>query len=218
MGSISKLNAVNQMLLAAGEQIVADLSDGSGISTGIAEFILDQIILDIQMRGLASNVNLTKVTPDSTTKKITLGSDVISAELISHHTNDDGYVIVAVIRGAPNSQRLFNVTDQTEEFQVGTEYTLKQTYKLEWEELDTPLQRQIMGTAKRQYQMMIQGDGDADRMLAQDELIFSAKGRSQDIAKKKRNIMSSYGSMLKEAINRTGVSNDPSRYRFWRTK
>ena len=50
MGSISRLDAVNQMLLTSGERIVADLEGNSGIDTGLAEFVLDQAAQDFQLR------------------------------------------------------------------------------------------------------------------------------------------------------------------------
>ena len=42
MGFITKLQAVNQMLLTSGENLVSDLEDASGIDTGIALNILEQ--------------------------------------------------------------------------------------------------------------------------------------------------------------------------------
>ena len=55
MGYLSKLNAVNLMLLASGESLVADLQEASGIDTGISEFLLDQASLDHQLRGQVEN-------------------------------------------------------------------------------------------------------------------------------------------------------------------
>ena len=42
MGQMTRLDAVNQMLLAAGEAIVSDLENQSGVDTSIAEYLLDQ--------------------------------------------------------------------------------------------------------------------------------------------------------------------------------
>ena len=55
MGAITRIDAVNQMLLAAGESLVADLDEASGVDTGIAEFMLDRATEDFQMRGLTGN-------------------------------------------------------------------------------------------------------------------------------------------------------------------
>ena len=55
MGYMTRLDAVNQMLISAGEGIVSDLENKSGVDTSICEFMLDQKIVDYQMRGLANN-------------------------------------------------------------------------------------------------------------------------------------------------------------------
>ena len=52
---MTRLAAVNQMLLAAGEAIVSDLENQSGVDTSIAEYLLDEYTDDFQLRGLANN-------------------------------------------------------------------------------------------------------------------------------------------------------------------
>ena len=42
MGAMTKLDAVNQILLAAGENIVSDLENNSGVDTTTAEYLLNQ--------------------------------------------------------------------------------------------------------------------------------------------------------------------------------
>jgi hypothetical protein len=217
MGAITRLTAVNEMLLAAGEQLVADLTDGSGISTGIAEHILDQVILDVQLRGIASNIFSRKYKPDATTGKIIIPNNALSAMLITECTNDDGNIQIATIKGTGTNAVLWNITDQTDVWDKNKEYEVELTIKLEWEEIDTPIQRQITAAAKRRYQMAIQGDGDADRMLREEEMFYRTKGKGQDAKRKSRNIYSSFDNMLKRAVNRSGYStNDPSRFRFWK--
>jgi hypothetical protein len=65
MGFITKLQAINQMLLAAGESPVADLLNNSGIDTSVAETILEQASLDFQLRGLANNKMIRKLNPNA---------------------------------------------------------------------------------------------------------------------------------------------------------
>ena len=109
MGYITRLQAVNQMLLASGENLVADLEGNSGIDTGIAETILDQVSLDFQLRGLANNKFTRKLNVQSGTKYILLPmadadeGDLISADLVSTHINSDGYTI---------RSRVYNTTPQ----------------------------------------------------------------------------------------------------------
>ena len=93
MGSISKLDAVNHMLLMAGESLVSDLEENSGLDTETSQFCLDQFIRDFQMRGLANNQYIKKTT--LTTKgQVTLPTspyDTLSAELVSDHSSVENF-------------------------------------------------------------------------------------------------------------------------------
>ena len=126
MGFITKLQAINQMLLTAGESLVADLNNNSGIDTGIAETILEQASLDMQMRGLANNKLVRKFNPDSSGKIIFDSADsdeegIISAELISWHLNTDGIQITAKLF-SDSPPRLYNYTDETDIWISGDYY------------------------------------------------------------------------------------------------
>ena len=105
---ITRLEAVNHMLLLAGESLVSDLDNNSGLDSETAEFILDQFTRDFEMRGMANNRFIKKY--NLTTKgTIDLASSTISAELVSNHTNDEGYNIIGVAKGEV-SKYLYNVT------------------------------------------------------------------------------------------------------------
>lgn len=222
MGYITRLDAVNEMLLAAGESLVSDLDDASGIDTEIAEFILDRTEEEFQMRGLASNKYIKKIKPDGN-QKIYLPSDVMSVRLLSHHTSDDpngqydNFTIQIGIRGEPNGY-LFNVTEQTDKWDVDEEYTVEFIQRIRWEDMDTTIQKAIVVSSARQYQMVTQGDDAADSYLAQKEMFNSAKGRAAAMHNKHRNIFES-ADLGRRAIRRDRyTTNDPSRFRFWRHK
>lgn len=219
MGFITKLQAINQMLLAAGESPVADLINNSGIDTGIAEIILEQASLDFQLRGLANNKIIRKFNPDQNEKIIFDSQDsdeegIISAELVSLHLNTEGRRIEAKVLN-DDPPKLYNYTDDTDNWTSG-DYYIEVTKKLRWEHLDTAVQRAIMATAMRKYQMSLQGDGDVDSYLALNEQLFNIKGRSFDINYKKRNIFKTGDMNVRGAAFRNPYIYDPSRYRYWR--
>ena len=216
MGSIKRLDAVNQMLLSAGESLVADLDEASGVDTGIAEFMLDRATEDFQMRGLTGNKYDKKMKPDSE-GKLMLPSDLMSAELISNHTNDDGVTVISSLRGEPDAY-LWNVTDQTNVWETGTEYTIEIIHEVRWEDMDTPVQRAVVSTAMRRYQLMMQGDGDMDSYLGNEELLHNARGRASDINDRRRNIFATGDTGLSRIFSRPATGNDPSRFRFWTGK
>lgn len=220
MGFITRLQAVNQMLLTSGENLVSDLEDASGIDTGIAQNILEQCSLDFQMRGMANNKCIRKMLINSSGYLLLPTGDddeegIIATELISYHQNSDGDQIkIRMLSASPS--RLWNITDDTDVF-VEADYYVEFIMKLLWENLDTSVQRAILSSAMRTYQILTQGDGEADAYLNQQEQIFNAKGRAADVNDKKRNIFMTGDPSLRSAVNRNPYLNDPSRFRFWRT-
>jgi|LakMenE01Jun11ns_1017448.scaffolds.fasta_scaffold9939998_3 hypothetical protein len=224
MGLITKLQAINQMLLASGENLVADLEGESGIDTGIAETILEQTSLDYQLRGLASNKFVKKYeltangyiafqTPDADEEGI------LAAELISHHMNaDDTQLIKARMLSTTTPARLWNITDDTDVWVASKgPYYVEFTMKLPWANLETTAQRAVLATAMRHYQSITQGDEATDAFLGYQEQLHSIKSKASDVNDKKKNIFSS-ASILRDAALRSRYFSDPNRFRYWRTR
>ena len=84
--------------------------------------------------------------------------------------------------------------------------------------MDTPVQRAVVSTAMRRYQLMMQGDGDMDAYLGNEEAMHNAKGRAADINDRRRNIFATGDSALARIFNRPFVGKDPTRFRYWRGK
>lgn len=219
MGKISKLDAINHMLLMAGESLVADLTDNSGLDTETAEFVLEQYIRDFQMRGLANNRYLKKykLTSDGKIELPSTPYPTLSAELLSDHTNTDGYRRLGVARGPSGSMYMWDNTDQTDIWKAEVEYTVEIIQEIGWHDLDTPVQRAVLASAARQYQLVTQGDRDSDAYLGSIEAMYVAKGKGADMDDKRKNILYSSSMRMQEAIQRNISYNDPSRFRFWRT-
>ena len=215
MGVISRLDAVNHMLLMAGESLVSDLENNSGLDTEVAEFILDQFVKDFQIRGLANN---TFVRKETLTSKgvILLPANTISAELTSGHTNDDGWKIVGLAKGHPD-KKLFNVTDQTYDWDTGEDYYIEIVHTIQWDDMDTTVQRGILSSAARQYQLVTQGDGDTDIYLQGLEALHVTNTKASILDDKNRNIFASGSPKLRSLLSRRLGTNDPTRFRYWRT-
>lgn len=215
MGIISRLDAVNHMLLMAGESLVSDLENNSGLDTEVAEFILDQFVQDFQLRGVANNSFLRKEKL-STKGRISLPANTISAELTSYHTNTEGWKIVGLAKGDPDKY-LFNVTDQTYDWDEDKEYYIEIIHTIQWGDMDTPVQRGILSGAARQYQMVTQGDGDTDVYLQGLEALHITSAKASILDDKRRNVFDSGTTKLQSILNRRLGTNDPARFRFWRT-
>jgi hypothetical protein len=246
MGLMSKLDAINEMLFHSGEQIVTSLTDSQNTDVNLAQFILDQTSLETQLRGLASNRREIKVTPTRTgpvgnnakpisdaskgrvllsdfTEDLKTGS-LVSAELMTSIISSDLSIRTTaaprrfgVEANGKDYNILYNVTDNTDEWDTSRELRVTLVEFIEFKDLDTAVQKGISSTASRQYQMFVQGDRDIDRLLAEKSAMMGAKGRASDMNDKRRNIFASGDSAVLNAVNRnSAVTNDPSRFRFWR--
>jgi len=214
MGALLKQDAVNQMLLASGETMVNDLTTDSGVDTSVAEFMLDQVTMDWQLRGIAENQMESYYLPDSdNSDKVVLkqgtasstDSATIYAELLSTHwTSYDpngrpSQRIMGIIRhdsggaggNADYRPILYNITEDTSAWSTpanGGKLHVLERIKLSWDDQNTTIQQGITSQAARQYQMLTTGDGDVDRMLGMREEMCRMRARAGDIAHKQRNI------------------------------
>ena len=218
MGALLKQDAVNQILLASGETMVNNLTEDTGVDTSVAEFILDQITRDWQLRGIAENELVTYYAPDTNdNNKIVLkqgtasstDGSTIYAELISRHYTEysvDGrpqQLIMAIIRhdsgqaggNANYKPILYNIIEDTSSWVVPTgstngKYTVLERIQLAWADMTTAIQQGITDQAARHYQMLTTGDGEVDRMLASREQVSRMRARASDISKKSRSFSS----------------------------
>jgi hypothetical protein len=215
MGQMTRLDAVNQCLLAAGEAIVSDLENQSGVDTSIAEYLLDQYTEDYQLRGLANNVYV-KTLSMNDTGKIYLPTNIMSLDFGTYISNADGYTIRVSVKTEGSSFILWNVTDQTSDWSDYNNYDIKAslTVKLDWEDIDTPGQRAITASAARRYQMLTQGDEGMDAYLQQDEMIYNSMGKARDIDSKGRTIWDAADYKTKRSVFRQSGGNP--NFRNWR--
>jgi hypothetical protein len=201
MGYLSKLDAVNMMMLSAGESLVADLQEASGIDTGIAEFLLDQYSLEHQLRGISENKIIKKIEPDAN-GHILLGypnldyEGVLEASLVSTHYNDERILIKARLTET-NPPKLYNMTDETDVWSSSEDYYVGITALLKWEQLDTTTQRAVLSSAMRRYQILTQGDRTMDAILGQEELLSKIKAKSNDVTDKRRNILENNSAVIR---------------------
>lgn len=219
MGAYTRLEAVNEMLLHAGESPVSDLQGSSGVDTSIAETILDQKTLDAQARGLANNITIRTLTADGT-GRVFLPSDVISATMLDkvETTRDDMTYARITTRGWESGAPYFyNLTDGTNILKPNESYDVEVILFVDWVDMDTPIQKDITMQAARQYQMLSQGDGAVDNYLAQLELFYGAKARGADVRSKNYNTMFMQNNVFNATQNRRARM-DSRQLRFWNAR
>jgi len=221
MGLYSYTDAINHMLLSSGEHLVTDLNNDAGVDTSVAQFILNQTIKAMVMRGIANNRYVTSIAPDLN-GKINLPSNACYAQVVEPLFDPTtGEVIQTTLKSTNSGPVLFNITKQTDVFDK--ELDIEVIVNLGdannyygWDDIESPLQRGIMESAAREYQLITQGDLDVDKRMAIKEQYHIARGRAADIFKKNRSIfLGDYGT--RAAVDRRGIlSNDPyfTRTRF----
>lgn len=217
MGAYTKLQAINEMLLFSGETPVTSLDGSSGVDTLIADSILDQKTIDAQARGLANNITIRDVTL-TVAGTIAVPTNSLSAEmitLVSAAHKDVTYARIVTRNWATETPIFYNLTDNTSIFPLGT-YTYSLILNVAWTDMDTPIQKDIMVQASRQYQMLTQGDGSVDNYIAQLELYYGAKARGADTNSKGYNLFDLHKG-ARDAVNRN-VRNDPQKFRHWNLK
>lgn len=217
MGAMTRLDAVNQCLLAAGEAIVSDLDNQTGVDTSIAEYLLNQYADDFQFRGLANNRYTKTLTIDDATNKVPLPTTIISLDFNTLLYTTDNTTVRVSVKKEGSAFVLWNVTEQTTDFSAYSGQELKATLivRVDWEDIDTPGQRAITASAARRYQMLTQGDAGMDQYLAQDEMVHNMKGRSRDIESKQRTVWDASSSQTRRAVFRESGSTAPD-FRRWR--
>lgn len=221
MGIYSYKDAINHMLLSSGEHLVSDLDQDSGVDTQVAEFILNQTIKAMVMRGVANNRYVTEITPDVLNGRIALPDNACYAQVVEPlYDPTTGEVIQTTLKSNPT--RLFNINKQTDVFDKKLKVEVivllgDESQNYGWDDIDSPLQRAIMEMSAREYQMTTQGDLDIDKRMAVKEAFHVSRGRASDIFKKNRSILlGDVGTAA--AVSRGGIlSRDPyyTRTRFF---
>jgi hypothetical protein len=221
MGLYSYTDAINHMLLSSGEHLISDLTTDAGVDTSVAQFILNQTIKAMVMRGIANNRYVTTITPD-VNGKIILPSNACYAQVVEPLFDPTtGEVIQTTLKSTNSGPVLFNITKQTDVFDKELDIEVIVTLGnaasyYGWDDIDSALQRGIMESAAREYQIITQGDLDIDKRLAVREQYHIARGRAADIFKKNRSILLGDNG-TRAAVDRRGIlSNDPyfTRTRF----
>ena len=226
MGALSRLDAVNEMLLQSGEALVSDLDGQSGVDTSIAEHILDQKITEFAMRGIAQNMAVRKFTPEES-GRILLPTDTLSARVVSYTGVADDTANELVQSLGDNLQiyglsgdttpYVFNVGTGTDIFNSDAECTIKLVFDISFENMDVSIQKAVVYTAARAYQMLSQGDPAADQYLSQMESYYEGKAKGWDNTSKNRNVLDS-NTAFRATLRgtRSGYGIDPNWRRYGR--
>lgn len=174
MGALTKLDAVNRILRAAGEYPVSTLAVTGSNDVTIAVQTLDEVTIQCQVQGLNCNTVETTYLPD------TAGKIYIPDNTLHIDTVGIDYPRNIVQRGRTPTY-LFDVDNNTDVFEIGVEIRVKITLSLDFEDLPTAEQFEITDQAARMYQMATVGELSQDKLLQEIAFMSRAKGRAQNM-------------------------------------
>ncbi len=214
MGAMTRLDAVNQMLLYSGESIVSDLEGQSGVDTSIAEFLLDSKTADYQERGLASNQRIEQTTP-SANGTIKVRQDASSVVVLDPPKAVTEPMVGELCRIVTRGGYLYNITDDTNLFDTTKTFDLHYTLVINWVDMDTPVQKAIVMQASREYQMMSQGDGQTDQYLQQLEAQYVTKAKGSDANAKGYSILANGTGPVQKMLYGRHMYYNPNEQRYY---
>lgn len=183
MGALSKLDAVNRMLVAAGEFPVSSLTVSGSNDVTIAEQLLDESTTMIQMAGTNTNTIFKTLTPD-TEGKIYVDNDVIHVDTVSESMSRN-----VAVQGRNPTYLIDLDNEGTDVFDADTELKVKIVKNLSFENLETADQFYAVDHAARRYQMLTVGDRVTDGILYEQSLQSRYMSRAKDIRARDVNFM-----------------------------
>ena len=157
MGAFTELDAINHVLEAAGDPPVSSLTDSNASSVAIINRKLRAERLKMLSRGHSFNTSYPYLTPDSS-GYIAIGDEMLSV---------DGFGVNADTAYTVKNGKLFDITNQTDEFT--DQIQLKVIYDVDFEDMRTQTQYQLMAAVARSYQRQYQQDMVYDAELVEDE-------------------------------------------------
>ena len=188
----TELEAVNTMLRYIGEAPVNSISNSSALplSATLAVSVLADASREVQSEGWHFNT-APKVTlsPDNSTKKITVGTDVIKVD--PNDTTKD-----YVLRGLT----LFDRENNTDQFDNDVE--VNTLTLLAWDSLPQSARQYITLKASRKYQAQMIGSRELETLIARDEYNARADLMEDDSGTSDRTILDSWNVSSRVGINR----------------
>ena len=170
MGALTKLQAVNRMLIRAGEYPVSTLSAAVN-DVSLAVNILDDVTVQAQSASDSYLTLKSEYTPDNN------GHIVIPDNTIAVRGTKANSFESLSTRGR-NPTLLYDMVDNTTEFDDSK--WLEITLTMDFEDMPTKKQEYVADMAARVYQMLVHGDANVDAMLAQKEYFSRAEWVAQD--------------------------------------
>ena len=165
----TELDSVNTMLSAVGEPPITSLDEQKNVDAAMAQNILTEISREVQTQGWHFNTQReVTFTPDSTTKKITVGDNVVRVDIDHWTTSSSTSTSIDSRDITQRGSLLFDRKDNTYEFTKNVKATV--VYVFDWDELPEPARRYITVKAARVFQDRMVGSQAHHAFTREDEV------------------------------------------------
>lgn len=213
MAGITELEAINYMLVNAGEQPVTSLTGADlATDTTTARFMLGIVAKEVQERGLDENVFEKLIPMNQADGSFPLPPHTIDVYLrTTIRWTDDTGEERGNINIAPRDNKVYNVDQQTFDFSEyedqlaedkGSLRVVVKVY-LDFDDLNSVTKRTVMEEAARRYQLATQASPQVDGFLAQRTQLSRMNHRANDINNKGRNLFDGTDARRNFAVDRS---------------
>lgn len=178
MPMISRLDAVNTMLIAASERPVSTLEADGVNDTNVADSVLEDVLIEHLVRGL--NVNTEELTLTPTAE----GRFIITENYLSVDTTENDRDRNVVVIGS----YLYDIDNNTDIFDE-SELQVIVTKYIDFEDLPVGIKIMIRDEAARRYQQLTINDPNMDNVLREREMMSRALGKAIDLSSRDKNYL-----------------------------
>lgn len=175
MGALSKLDAVNRILVAAGEYPVSSLTVTGANDITIAVQMLEEATTMVQINGTNTTTIFKTVTPD-TNGRIFVPDTVIHVDTVKDSIGRN-----VAVQGRTPTYLIDLDNEGTDVFEAGTTLNISMKVRLDFENMETADQFFATDLAARRYQIFTVGDRQTDALLNEQFQLSRIHARAKDV-------------------------------------
>lgn len=192
LNRLSRLQAVNRIIRAAGEQPVNSLTDDGINDTLTAETILDECTLKHLIEMHLETTAFTRTYQPDDNGYILLPQNTLSVDAVDPN--------VHVVQRGTTSIKLWDIDNDTYVFEEDVE--IRVVFGMKFDELPAASQFAIADAAAVEYQMLMQGDALVNQHLSSVALRSNILARQEDSTQKDRSLFSNMRTNAYWAVRR----------------
>lgn len=188
MPAMSKLEAVNEMLLAIGQAPVNTLEVASIRDVSVASTILDNVSREVQSSGHTFNTFRETLTPTAN------GFLLVASDVLSIDAADPRLDVVPVVDANDGVNKLFNIEEGTNVFTDPLEVEVVKL--LPFESLPQHARKYILALAKLRFQASVVGSNLLNDLIGQELNTAYAAFRRAELLQQDNNILTAGGTII----------------------